>query len=190
MTWYPKDFIKIPMTDMRMRPDPATKYPGRTYRFYNGKTVFEFGYGLSFSTYSYNITVSRSAIFYKNFSTNQAIKSWSNVRHLSVNEISAKSCEEAKFSTVVAVENSGNLVGTHPVLLFVRQDSIANGSPIKQLIGFRSLSLMAGAKAEIQFTVSPCDHFSTASEDGAMVIEGGPRFLNVGEKMYRINVIL
>jgi hypothetical protein len=34
ITWYPKDYIKVPMTDMRMRADPSTGYPGRTYRFY------------------------------------------------------------------------------------------------------------------------------------------------------------
>ncbi|KAL2551538.1 putative beta-D-xylosidase 7 [Forsythia ovata] len=37
ITWYPKDFIKIPMTDMRLRPDSSSGYPGRTYRFYKGE---------------------------------------------------------------------------------------------------------------------------------------------------------
>nr|GEX78139.1 probable beta-D-xylosidase 7 [Tanacetum cinerariifolium] len=53
MTWYPKEFANVEMTDMRMRPDPSSGYPGRTYRFYSGKTVFDFGYGLSYSNYSY-----------------------------------------------------------------------------------------------------------------------------------------
>ncbi|KAL8514092.1 hypothetical protein ACS0TY_013274 [Phlomoides rotata] len=37
ITWYPKDFINIPMTDMRMRADPNSGYPGRSYRFYEAK---------------------------------------------------------------------------------------------------------------------------------------------------------
>lgn len=55
MTWYPKDFVKVPMTDMRMRHDQGSGYPGRTYshRFYNGLKVYEFGYGLSYTNYSY-----------------------------------------------------------------------------------------------------------------------------------------
>ncbi|TVU02887.1 hypothetical protein EJB05_51595, partial [Eragrostis curvula] len=40
VTWYPEEFTKFPMTDMRMRADPASGYPGRSYRFYNGKTVY------------------------------------------------------------------------------------------------------------------------------------------------------
>ncbi|RVW22014.1 Beta-xylosidase/alpha-L-arabinofuranosidase 2 [Vitis vinifera] len=38
MTWYPQSYIdKVPMTNMNMRPDPASGYPGRTYRFTLGK---------------------------------------------------------------------------------------------------------------------------------------------------------
>ena len=43
------------MTDMRMRADPASGYPGRTYRFYTGPKVYEFGYGLSYTKYSYKL---------------------------------------------------------------------------------------------------------------------------------------
>ncbi|XP_026446960.1 probable beta-D-xylosidase 7 [Papaver somniferum] len=53
ITWYPQEFTKIPMTDMRMRANPATGYPGRTYRFYKGRKVFKFGHGLSYSKYRY-----------------------------------------------------------------------------------------------------------------------------------------
>ncbi|PNT63716.1 hypothetical protein BRADI_4g20240v3, partial [Brachypodium distachyon] len=49
VTWYPEEFTNVPMTDMRMRADPANGYPGRSYRFYQGKTVYKFGYGLSYS---------------------------------------------------------------------------------------------------------------------------------------------
>ncbi|CAN1250916.1 Probable beta-D-xylosidase 7 [Linum perenne] len=38
VTWYPQEFVKVPMTDMRMRPESTSSYPGRTYRFYKGKT--------------------------------------------------------------------------------------------------------------------------------------------------------
>jgi len=55
VTWYPQDFVKVPMTDMRMRAEPSSGYPGRTYRFYEGEKVFEFGYGLSYSKYVYEL---------------------------------------------------------------------------------------------------------------------------------------
>ncbi|KAL0375973.1 UNVERIFIED_CONTAM: Beta-xylosidase/alpha-L-arabinofuranosidase 1 [Sesamum calycinum] len=46
---------KVNMTDMHMRPNPDTGYPGRTYRFYKGPTVFSFGDGLSYSTFNHNL---------------------------------------------------------------------------------------------------------------------------------------
>jgi hypothetical protein len=57
VTWYPEEFTKIPMTDMRMR--AAGSYPGRSYRFYNGKTVYKFGYGLSYSNFSQRLVAGR-----------------------------------------------------------------------------------------------------------------------------------
>ncbi|KAJ1419910.1 Immunoglobulin-like fold [Sesbania bispinosa] len=56
MTWYPQSYVeKVPMTNMNMRADPATGYPGRTYRFYKGETVFSFGDGISFSSVEHRI---------------------------------------------------------------------------------------------------------------------------------------
>ncbi|KAJ8530846.1 hypothetical protein K7X08_023727 [Anisodus acutangulus] len=54
VTWYPKEFIKVPLIDMNMRPIQQL-YLGRTYRFYKGTKVYEFGYGLSYTKYSYKI---------------------------------------------------------------------------------------------------------------------------------------
>ena len=56
MTWYPQEFVKTAMKNMKMHPNHHTGYPGRTYRFYTGKKVFEFGQGLSYSRYSYNFS--------------------------------------------------------------------------------------------------------------------------------------
>ncbi|KAJ8530847.1 hypothetical protein K7X08_023728 [Anisodus acutangulus] len=53
VTSYPKEFNEIPITDMRMRPISSAGYPGRTCRFYNGTKVYDFGYGLSYTSYSY-----------------------------------------------------------------------------------------------------------------------------------------
>ncbi|KAL2477491.1 Beta-D-xylosidase 4 [Forsythia ovata] len=55
MTWYPQSYVdKVSMINMNMRPDPATGYPGRTYRFYTGPTVFSFGDGLSYSQFNHH----------------------------------------------------------------------------------------------------------------------------------------
>ncbi|CAI9112993.1 OLC1v1013509C1 [Oldenlandia corymbosa var. corymbosa] len=191
ITWYPKDFIKIPMTNMGMRPNPSSGYPGRTYRFYNGEKVFPFGYGLSYSTYAYNfVHVSQSSIYLTNLTDTPSTQSSDGVRYLSVSDISKNSCDNVKFSVVVGVKNSKEMAGRHPVLLYIRQEKLSYGSPIKQLIGFESISLEAGGKAEVEFRLNPCDHLSTANEDGLMVIEEGSRFMVVGDKEYPINVVI
>ncbi|KAJ1438269.1 Immunoglobulin-like fold [Sesbania bispinosa] len=103
MTWYPKDFIKVPMTDMRMRADPTSGYPGRTYRFYT------------------------------------------------VSELGEETCQSMSISVALGVTNHGSMVGKHPVLLFMRQEKQRNGNPVKQLVGFQSVKLDAGEKAQMGF---------------------------------------
>ncbi|KAL8058438.1 hypothetical protein ABFX02_03G017900 [Erythranthe guttata] len=175
LTWYPKDFIKIPMTDMRMRPDPSSGYPGRTYRFYQGEKVYEFGYGLSYSNYSYKfVSVGQSKLDFKNY--------------ILVSDISSKSCENAKFSAIVSVENEGSMAGKHSVLIFVRHDETGNRShPVKQLVGFQTVRLNSKEKANVEFEINPCQHFTRASEDGTMVIESGVQYLVVGDQEYPIS---
>ena len=51
-TWYTNDFIdSVPMGDMNMR--PVNGSPGRTYRFFTGQALYEFGYGLSYTNFDY-----------------------------------------------------------------------------------------------------------------------------------------
>ncbi|KAL7154686.1 hypothetical protein ABFS83_03G017500 [Erythranthe nasuta] len=175
LTWYPKDFIKVPMTDMRMRPDPSSGYPGRTYRFYQGEKVFEFGYGLSYSNYSYKfVSIGQTKFDFKNY--------------ILVSDVSSKSCENAKFSAIVSVENEGSMAGKHSVLIFVRHDEAGNRSrPMKQLVGFRTVRLNAKEKTSVEFEINPCQHFTRASEDGTMVIESGVQYLVVGDQEYPIS---
>ena len=46
-TWYPQSYIdQVPMTDINMRANHSRNFPIRTYIFYNGKSLYEFGYGL------------------------------------------------------------------------------------------------------------------------------------------------
>jgi hypothetical protein len=43
------DFVnQVKMDDMSMRPNAGTGSPGKTYRFYNKKPTFVFGFGLSY----------------------------------------------------------------------------------------------------------------------------------------------
>ncbi|GKV44047.1 hypothetical protein SLEP1_g51276 [Rubroshorea leprosula] len=189
MTWYPQDFVKIAMTDMRMRPESSSDYPGRTYRFYKGDTVFEFGYGLSYSKYTYEFKRKPLNTLYLNQSSTMEIATTSDsVRYLLVSQLGQEACDKRKFSVIVGVQNHGEMAGKHPVLLFVRQGNHGNGRPKKQLIGFQSVILSPGEMGEIEFEVSPCEHLSMANEYGLLVLEEGTHWLVVGDDKHPITI--
>lgn len=192
MTWYPRDYIKVPMTDMRMRAEPSSGYPGRTYRFYKGPKVYEFGYGLSYSTYSYKLSSATQNKLYLNLpsSGNTTVESSDSVRYHPVSELSEEFCETKSVSVSVGVENQGEIAGKHSVLLFLRREyHKKGGDPIKQLVGFESVKLNPGETAQVEFRLSPCEHLSSANEDGSMVLEEGTRVLFVGYEEYPIDII-
>ncbi|KAL2551537.1 putative beta-D-xylosidase 7 [Forsythia ovata] len=111
-----------------------------------------------------------------------------NSSYIPVSAIGSESCNKAKFSAIVGVKNQGNMAGKHPVLLFLRQEKAGNGSPIKQLVGFQTVILNPKAKANVEFQVNPCEHFSKANEDGLLVIEKGIQYLVVGDEEYSISI--
>ncbi|XP_034890458.1 probable beta-D-xylosidase 7 [Populus alba] len=191
MTWYPQEFVKVSMTDMRMRPETSSGYPGRTYRFYKGPTVFEFGYGLSYSKYTYELgVVSQNKLYFNQSSTMHKINNFDSVLSILVSELGTEFCEHKKFPVRIEVKNHGEMAGKHPVLLFARQTKQGNGRPRKQLVGFHSVQLIAGERAEIEFEVSPCEHLSRTNEDGLMVMEEGTHFLVVEGQEYPISIVI
>ncbi|KAL5844243.1 hypothetical protein ACOSQ4_010201 [Xanthoceras sorbifolium] len=190
MTWYPRDYVKVAMTDMRMRPQPTSGYPGRTYRFYEGQKVFEFGYGLSYSKYSYKLKHVKANKLYLNQSSSvKMVENEQTVNYKSVSELGTEFCENNKFSVTVRVKNHGEMAGKHPVLLFLKPGKKENGRPIKQLVGFQSVILRAEEKAEIDFELNPCEHLSRATENGLMVMEEGTHLLVVGDEEYPITIV-
>lgn len=192
VTWYTKDYIKIPMTDMRMRPDTKSGYPGRTYRFYAGEKVYDFGYGLSYSHYAYDFvsSVTQNKLYLNESSVGLTAKNSDSGRYQLVSDLGEEFCEKKLFKVSVGAKNDGEMVGKHPVLLFVSRKNPRNGSPMKQLVGFRSVILSAGERAELEFMLNPCEHLSHANEDGLMVLEEGSRFLVVGDVEYPIDIIV
>ncbi|XP_038702642.1 probable beta-D-xylosidase 7 [Tripterygium wilfordii] len=187
MTWYPKDFISIPMTDMRMRPKPEKQYPGRTYRFYGGSKVFEFGYGLSYSKYSYKIhSVIPNRINLKQTSSKKMNEMTNGTSHVLVSELNHGSCRG--FFIIIIVTNHGPLAGKHAVLPYIRFGKPRHGMPIKQLIGFQIVKLDPGRNSRVRFQFNLCELLGTANENGLPVVEGGTRILSVGKEEYTINI--
>jgi len=147
-TWYPEEFTRIPMTDMRMR--SAGGYPGRTYRFYNVKTIYKFGYGLSYSKFSHRVVTGR-----KNPAHNTSLLAAPGLAattedNLSyhVDYIGDEVCDQLKFLAVVKVQNHGPMDGKHTELMFLRWPNATDGRPTRQLIGFQSQHIKARGEGE------------------------------------------
>jgi hypothetical protein len=186
VTWYPNEFTKVPMTDMRMRADPTTGYPGRSYRFYNGRTVYKFGYGLSYSKFSRRFVAGG-----KNPAPGTSLLAettmYTTGSYYHVDDIGADGCEQLKFPAEVELRNHGPMDGKHSVLMFLRWPNATDGRPTSQLIGFQRQHIKAGEKTSVRFDVSPCEHFSRATEDGTKVIDRGLHFLMVGKDEWEIS---
>ena len=61
-TQYPADYIsQIPMTDMSLRPSNSS--PGRTYKWYTGEPIYEFGFGMHYTNFSASIEPMASNTF-------------------------------------------------------------------------------------------------------------------------------
>lgn len=63
LTWYNADYVDmLPMTSMPLRPVDSIGYPGRTCKFFNGSTVYPFGYGLSYTQFNYTLTAADKSV--------------------------------------------------------------------------------------------------------------------------------
>ncbi|MGA7722173.1 MAG: glycoside hydrolase family 3 C-terminal domain-containing protein [Ignavibacteriaceae bacterium] len=97
----------------------------RTYRYFKGEPLFPFGYGLSYSSFSYsNLKLAKSSI-HKNDTTILSID----------------------------VSNTGKLKGDEVVQLYVKAKKDLQA--VKTLKGFKRISLKPGEKQKIEFRISP-----------------------------------
>ncbi|CAN1348821.1 Probable beta-D-xylosidase 6 [Linum perenne] len=190
MTWYPESFTKVPMNDMNMRADPFRGYPGRTYRFYNGDQVYSFGHGLSYTNYIYSLlsapnklTVLRSSL---TIPRKRILSSSSRQGYVLVQDIA--SCDSLKIYVVASVTNSGEVDGSHVLLLFSRVPEVTKGTPLRQLVGFDRVHTISCSSAETSILVDPCKHLSVAEEGGKRFMALGNHVLMLGDLEHIIAV--
>jgi beta-glucosidase len=123
---------------------------GRTYRYFEGTPLYPFGYGLSYSTFSYSGLT------------------------LPANEIKAGDSAVAE----VTVTNTGSRVGDEVAELYLTFPSVA-GAPLKALRAFQRVHLEAGASTKVRFALSPRD-MSMVTEAGEPIVSEGGYTVSVG----------
>jgi beta-glucosidase len=123
---------------------------GRTYRFSTKEPLYPFGFGLSYTTFTYNSLRAKSSI--------RAGQS------LSVN---------------VKVANTGSVAATEVVQFYIKDLNASVPVPIQQLIGFQRVPLKPGQKKTVKFTITP-EMMMLIDEDGKQKLEAGKFCLTVG----------
>ena len=125
---------------------------GRTYRFFKGAPLYPFGHGLSYTTFTY-----------------------SNLR------TSAETMTAGDTMTVrIDVTNSGNRIGDEVVQLYVQHVGSAVERPVKELKGYRRITVNPGQTRTVELTLpasslaywDPARHRWTVEEDQVRLLVG------------------
>jgi len=143
VTFYRSDSDLPPFDDYSMQ--------NRTYRYFKGVPLYPFGFGLSYTKFSYgNLKLSKSAIK-KNESINAE----------------------------VTVTNSGKMKGDEVVQLYLTRLKSSPGDPLYSLKGFKRITLLPGASEKVRFTITP-DMMKLVDENGESVLNSGEIKVNIG----------
>ena len=123
---------------------------GRTYRYFEGTPLYPFGYGLSYSTFSYRGLT------------------------LPTNSVRAGSPMVAE----VTVTNTSHRAGDEVAQLYLSFPSVP-GAPLRALRGFQRVHLEAGASQKLRFELQPRD-MSMVTEAGDPIVAEGQYTVSVG----------
>jgi beta-glucosidase len=122
----------------------------RTYRYFKGKPLYPFGYGLSYTTFSYtDLTLPKAAI-----------------------------SAGAPLTAEVTVTNTGKREGDEVAQLYLSFPSVP-GAPLRALRGFKRVHLNPGESRKVRFELKDRD-LSMVSEAGEPVIAEGAYSVSIG----------
>jgi len=125
---------------------------GKTYRFFTQEPLYPFGYGLSYTSFTYsNLTLPEKAV------AGEAVK------------------------VKVTVTNSGKVEGDEVIQLYITDEKASTPRPIRELEGFKRISLKPGESKDVDFTLDQ-RHFSIINAKDKRVIEPGYFTVSVGGK--------
>jgi beta-glucosidase len=123
---------------------------GRTYRYFTETPLYPFGYGLSYTKFTYS----------------------------GLNVPTQTIAAGEPVSADVTVTNSGSREGDEVVQLYLKFPSVP-GAPLKALRGFQRVHLTPGASQKVHFDLKDRD-LSMVTEAGAPVIAEGDYSISVG----------
>ena len=122
----------------------------RTYRYFTGKPLYPFGYGLSYTTFNYSdLNVPEQAV-----AAGQPV------------------------GADVTVTNTGKVAGDEVVQLYLKFPAV-KGAPLIALRGFQRIHLEPGASQKVHFELKDRD-LGMVTEDGNPIIAQGDYTISIG----------
>ncbi|MES1217200.1 MAG: glycoside hydrolase family 3 C-terminal domain-containing protein [Bacteroidota bacterium] len=122
----------------------------RTYRYFTGKPLYGFGYGLSYTTFKYDQL-----------------------------KMPATTAPGKKIMVSARITNTGKMDGEEVAELYVSHPGQKIKTPVRALKGFKRLSLKAGESKIVSFELTPLD-LSVIDEDGIPKNIAGNIMISVG----------
>lgn len=123
----------------------------RTYKFFQEKPLYPFGYGLSYTSFAYSNMKADKEVF----------------------------APGENLTVTVTVKNTGLMDGEEVVQCYVRDEEASVRVPVHKLCQTARVCLRAGEEKEVSLTISS-DQFCVINEDGEHIWEPGRFFIFAG----------
>ncbi|XP_042490851.1 putative beta-D-xylosidase [Macadamia integrifolia] len=172
---------------MSLRPLTKFGYLGRTYKFFNGETLYPFGYGLNYTRFKYSMVSSSHALQLK-FGRLQ------HCRDLTYEDGTARpprptvvvddiTCgKELDFEVDIQVQNVGNVDGADIVIIYSKPLVGIKETHIKQVFGFQRVFLKAGENKTLKFTFIACKSLMVVDKTVYKVLPSMENMIVIGDE--------
>lgn len=171
---------------MPLRPIDSLGYPGRTYKFYNGSTVYPFGYGLSYAKFNYTIPSAKRYLDIK-------LEKSQHCRDLEYKEGEYKpSCPSVliddlqckhDFEFEVEVQNVGRRDGSEVIMVYSKPPSGIASTHAKQVIGFKRVFVKAGQTEKVNFVFNVCKSLGLVDYTAYNLLPSGRHTILLGDNV-------
>lgn len=139
LTQYPADYIvDTPMTNMALRADNASGFPGRTYRWFDGEAVFPFGFGLHYTDFTAEMALPGNV---SSFDIGSLLGNCSGVGYL----------DQCPFASIpVTISNTGSVTSDYAALLYLTGEFGPTPYPLKTLVTYaRAHNITGGSSKQV-----------------------------------------